>query len=77
MSGALQKHRDIPAAVSQRGEFMVGGDKSKRGKVSSQKTDKIRLFGVDLRRIYPLPDDKEFEDLLQALDHIAANNAEN
>ena len=34
--------------------------------------DNLHLFGVDLREAYPLPDGKEFEDLLQALEDLEA-----
>jgi hypothetical protein len=28
------------------------------------------LFGVDLRRAFPLPDNQEFDDLLRAIDQL-------
>jgi hypothetical protein len=34
--------------------------------------EELRVFGVDLRRAYPLPDDRAFADLLTALDRIAS-----
>ena len=29
-----------------------------------------RLFGVDLRRAFPLPDNQEFDDLLRAIERL-------
>jgi hypothetical protein len=36
--------------------------------------DDLGLLGVNLRKAFPLPDTKEFEELLQTIERLEAHN---
>jgi hypothetical protein len=50
---------------------VIDPEKPNPDKLFTQK--ELRVFGVDLRRAFPLPDYAEFDKLLRALDRVGPN----